>query len=98
MNHFADRLAEAIHDKGCAVCVGIDPRISQLPSEFHPAKDTPRAFAESVAKWAEELLDVVAAPLVQHVGQEFEEVGIVESSLDLLDLFFGERVEDVIAQ
>ena len=63
MNHFADRLAHAIHDKGSAVCVGIDPRIAQLPSEFRPRRDTPRENAEAVGRWATQLLDVVA-PLV----------------------------------
>lgn len=63
MTHFADRLSAAIHDKGSAVCVGIDPRVAQLPSEFRPARDTPRESAEAVTRWAAALLDVVA-PLV----------------------------------
>lgn len=63
MNHFADRLSLAIRDKGSAVCVGIDPRTAQLPSEFRPKRDAPRESAEAVARWAEALLEVVA-PLV----------------------------------
>ncbi|MCE9637341.1 MAG: orotidine-5'-phosphate decarboxylase [Planctomycetes bacterium] len=63
MNNFADRLSAAIHDKGSAVCVGIDPRMAQLPAEFQPKRDTPREAAEAVARWAAALIDVVA-PLV----------------------------------
>jgi orotidine-5'-phosphate decarboxylase len=63
MTHFAERLAAAIHDKGNAVCVGIDPRPSQLPAEFRPKRDTPKETAEAVGRWAAALLDVVA-PLV----------------------------------
>jgi orotidine-5'-phosphate decarboxylase len=63
MKHFADRLSHAIQDKGSAVCVGIDPRVAQLPSEFRPKRDAPREAAEAVGRWATALLDVVA-PLV----------------------------------
>ena len=63
MNHFADRLSDAIQDKSCAVCVGIDPRIGSLPSEFRPKRDTPRESAEAVTRWGVALLDVIA-PLV----------------------------------
>lgn len=63
MKAFGDRLADAIQDKGNAVCVGIDPRIAQLPAEFRPARDTPREGAEAVGRWAAALLDVIA-PLV----------------------------------
>jgi orotidine-5'-phosphate decarboxylase len=60
---FGDRLADAVHDKGNAVCVGIDPRVAQLPAEFRPARDTPKESAEAVGRWATALLEVVA-PLV----------------------------------
>lgn len=30
-NHFADRLIEAIKKKGNAICVGLDPRLEQIP-------------------------------------------------------------------
>lgn len=46
----------------------------------------------------EELVDVVAAPLVEHVGEELEEVAAVEAALDLFDLFLRERFENVFAQ
>ncbi|MCK5272009.1 MAG: orotidine-5'-phosphate decarboxylase [Sedimentisphaerales bacterium] len=38
-NHFADRLTEAIKDKGTCVCVGIDPVYSQLPKQITERKD-----------------------------------------------------------
>ena len=46
----------------------------------------------------EELVDVVARPLVEHVGDELEEVAAVEAALDLLDLLLGEGFEDVFTQ
>lgn len=63
MSHFADRLAAATLEKRCAVCVGIDPRVAQLPREFQPQGASPADAAAAVARWAAALLDVVA-PLV----------------------------------
>lgn len=63
MPHFADRLSAAILAKGSAVCVGIDPRIEQLPEEFRPKRDTPAAMADAVCAWGKELVAAVA-PLV----------------------------------
>ena len=54
--------------------------------------------AELRLEQLEELVDVVAAPLVEDVGQELEEVAAVEATLDLFDLLLGERLEDVLAQ
>ena len=64
-----DRLAAAIHDKGSAVCVGIDPRVSQLPAEFQPLTGLaigwlaePNALPEKLRETAYALAcDVVAA-------------------------------------
>ena len=61
--NFADRLVAACREKRSAVCVGIDPRVKQLPSEFRPKRETPNEHAESVANWARELIAVIA-PLV----------------------------------
>ena len=46
----------------------------------------------------EQLVDVVARPLVEHVGEELEEIARVQATLDLLDLLLGEGLEDVLAQ
>lgn len=48
MNHFADRLADAIRNKGNPLCVGIDPRWDSLPNSIrsrHPDQPA-RAFEE----------------------------------------------------
>lgn len=77
MNHFADRLAGAARSKACAVCVGIDPRVPLLPSEFAPSGTSPRDAADAVGRWAVALLDVVA-PLVPVVKPQlafFEALG-----------------------
>lgn len=75
--HFADRLAAACREKSSSVCVGIDPRISQLPSEFRPRRDTPNDQAKAVAAWARELIAVVAplAPVVKPQIAFFEALG-----------------------
>jgi orotidine-5'-phosphate decarboxylase len=77
MNNFADRLADATRSKGCAVCVGIDPRIAQLPSEFRPAKNSPKAHADSIGAWTRALVDVVAplVPVVKPNLAFFEALG-----------------------
>jgi hypothetical protein len=46
----------------------------------------------------EELVDVVARPLVDDVLDELEEVAAIEPTLDLLDLLFRERLDDVFAK
>ncbi len=77
MNHFADRLAAAIRAKGSAVCVGIDPRIEQLPAEFRPKRDTSAAHADSILAWGKELVDAVAplVPIVKPQLAFFEVLG-----------------------
>ena len=35
----------------------------------------------------EELVDVVAAPFIEHVREELEEIAAIEPTLDLFDLF-----------
>jgi orotidine-5'-phosphate decarboxylase len=61
--NFADRLTAACREKRSAVCVGIDPRVSLLPAEFKPRRDTPSEHAQAISAWARELVAVVA-PLV----------------------------------
>ncbi len=41
MEHFADRLLEAIEDKGSPVCVGLDPVWEKLPEEFREGTGVP---------------------------------------------------------
>ncbi len=60
-------------------------------------RSTPRS-PELRLEELEELVHVVAAPLVEDVGQELEEVPAVDAALDLFDLLLGERLEDVFAQ
>jgi len=61
--NFADRLTAACREKNSTVCVGIDPRVKLLPSEFKVKRDTPSEHAQAIADWAKELIAVVA-PLV----------------------------------
>jgi orotidine-5'-phosphate decarboxylase len=76
-NNFADRLTAACRDKRSAVCVGIDPRVSLLPSEFKPKRDTPSEHAQAIATWARELIAVVApiVPVVKPQIAFFEALG-----------------------
>jgi orotidine-5'-phosphate decarboxylase len=77
MTNFADRLIAATRAKRSAVCVGIDPRVSLLPTEFRPAHATPNGQADAIAAWAKELLAVVAplAPVVKPNVAFFEALG-----------------------
>jgi orotidine-5'-phosphate decarboxylase len=61
--NFADRLTAACREKRSSVCVGIDPRVTLLPSEFKPKRDTPNEQAQAISAWARELIAVVA-PIV----------------------------------
>ncbi|MFN4259168.1 MAG: orotidine-5'-phosphate decarboxylase [Gemmataceae bacterium] len=64
MSHFADRLTEAVRQKGNALCVGLDPRWEQLPAELHARHGgTLRGAATAVEEFCARVLDVVA-PLV----------------------------------
>jgi orotidine-5'-phosphate decarboxylase len=58
--HFADRLLEAIDQKGSPVCVGIDPRIDRLPEEFVVSEGDAIDQIEAVGRWALEVLNIVA--------------------------------------
>ena len=75
--NFADRLTSACREKRSTVCVGIDPRVSLLPSEFKPKRDTPNEQAQAIAAWARELIAVVApiVPVVKPQIAFFEALG-----------------------
>jgi orotidine-5'-phosphate decarboxylase len=75
--NFADRLTAACREKSSTVCVGIDPRVKLLPSEFKPKRDTPSEHAQSIADWARELITVVAplVPIIKPNIAFFEALG-----------------------
>ncbi|MHC5036797.1 MAG: orotidine-5'-phosphate decarboxylase [Planctomycetota bacterium] len=67
-DHFADRLIASVEAKGNPLCVGIDPRLDQIPEalreeELSRGGDPLVAGAEAVGRFAREVIDVVA-PLV----------------------------------
>lgn len=83
MNHFADRLIAAVEAKKTPLCVGIDPRLDQIPEAIRDAElkrgggDPLVAGAEAVAVFAREAIDVVAdvAPVVKIQMAFFELFG-----------------------
>ena len=56
--NFADRLIEAIENKGSPVCVGIDPNPKYIPAEF--VSDDPAEMLDGVSRWCGEVLQIVA--------------------------------------
>ncbi|MCA9077065.1 MAG: orotidine-5'-phosphate decarboxylase [Planctomycetaceae bacterium] len=82
MNDYASRLHAAIRDKGNAVCVGLDPRLDQLPAQLLPddadnASMSVDAAAEAYEKFCCRIVDVVAplVPVVKPQAAFFEELG-----------------------
>lgn len=85
MEHFADRLADAVRRVGNPVCVGLDPRWELLPEEFQRAllkgtvaeATSPEDKAAGYARFCNEVSDVVAglAPIVKVQAAFFEELG-----------------------
>lgn len=75
--NFADRLTNACREKRSSVCVGIDPRVSLLPAEFKPKRDTPNEQALAISNWARELIAVIApiVPVVKPQIAFFEALG-----------------------
>src|SRR5262249_22019977 len=65
MDHFADRLSEAIHSKGNPLCVGLDPRWESLPEELcRKHRDgTLLGVARAYEEFCYRIIDIVA-PLV----------------------------------
>jgi orotidine-5'-phosphate decarboxylase len=63
MEHFADRLAQAVRDKGNSLCVGLDPRWDSLPSDLrrHHAGETPEAVAAAYEEFCVRVIDLVTA-------------------------------------
>lgn len=82
MSHFADRLHDAVRQKGTAALVGLDPRFDQLPTSLVAnARSRGGGDAAIVARAFEEfcirLIDVVAplVPAVKPQSAFFEQYG-----------------------
>jgi len=83
LSHFTDELAEAVRQRGNAVCVGLDPRWEQLPWPITTGReDASRgaAFsnrAEAYLDFCCGVIDVVAplVPVVKPQAAFFEELG-----------------------
>jgi orotidine-5'-phosphate decarboxylase len=78
MKHFVDRLSAAIRRTGNAVCVGLDPRVRNLPAGLVPIDEAdPSVLADAYAKFCIGVVDVVASlvPIVKPQAAFFEELG-----------------------
>jgi orotidine-5'-phosphate decarboxylase len=79
MNHFADRLAAAVRNKGNAVCVGLDPRWESLPASLRGrhGDGTLIAAAAAFEEFCGRVLDIVAplVPAVKPQSAFFEACG-----------------------
>ncbi|HEV3258833.1 MAG TPA: orotidine-5'-phosphate decarboxylase [Gemmataceae bacterium] len=79
MDHFADRLTEAVRAKGNAVCVGLDPRWDALPQEVRRRHDdgTLAGVARAYEEFCGRVIDVVAplVPVVKAQSAFFEAAG-----------------------
>ena len=88
--NFGDQLAQACHDKGNPVCVGIDPRLAQLPPGLEPTgiDDPLRRAAEAYRAFSRGVIDVVAplVPVVKPQSAFFEQLGAagVEVLIDII--------------
>jgi len=78
-DHFADRLSQAVKDKGAPVCVGIDPVYSRLPREITEHKDLNdemdiEAAIDAIFDFSVKVLRVVAphVPAVKFNSAFFE--------------------------
>ena len=75
---FGDRLAKAVQFKGNPVCVGLDPRLEQLPNgirvEGHASLESQ---AQAYEKFCFEVIDATHAlvPIVKPQSAFFEELG-----------------------
>lgn len=80
--HFGDRLNKAIKEKGSAICVGLDPRLEQLPEfirEKHFSKydNALVAAAESIIEFNKGIIDAVAdlVPVIKPQIAFYEQYG-----------------------
>lgn len=80
--HFADRLNAAIKAKKSIVCVGLDPRLNQIPSfikdrQFGKHKNALTAAAESIIEFNKGIIDAIAdvVPVVKPQIAFYEQYG-----------------------
>jgi len=77
-NSFGDRLAKSVRDKGNAVCVGLDPRLEQLPKGLQVAKNASlETQANAYERFCCEVIDATHSlvPVVKPQSAFFEELG-----------------------
>ena len=75
---FGDRLAQAVQSKGNPVCVGLDPRLEQLPPAMQVGSNSPLELqAEAFERFCCEVIDATHAwvPVVKPQSAFFEELG-----------------------
>lgn len=78
MDHFADRLADAVKRSGTTACVGLDPRIKNLPGGLLSGTGRSNtAIAEAFTNFCRGVVDVVASlvPVTKVQAAFFEELG-----------------------
>ena len=79
MSHFADRLCEAVRQKGNPLCVGLDPRWESLPDEIRARYSDGglHSVAKGVGEFCVDVLDIVAplVPVVKPQSAFFEMCG-----------------------
>lgn len=83
LKHFGDRLIEAIREKGTPICVGLDPRLEDLPEfikEKYAAKFPKYPFtaaAESIIEFNKGVIDAVKdlVPVVKPQIAFYEQYG-----------------------
>lgn len=75
---FSDRLADRVRATQSAVCVGLDPRLDQLPALLQPPADAgPAARADRFREFCFGVIDAVAdrVPVVKPQAAFFEQLG-----------------------
>lgn len=74
---FGDRLSQAVKQKKNAVCVGIDPRLNQLPPILTRDVQDEQSAAAAFLAFSKKIIDVVAplVPVVKPQSAFFEELG-----------------------
>lgn len=77
--NFADKLIAAVQSKGNSVCVGLDPRLNNLPAALKPTIDPAdqQSIAAAFESFCKQVIDVVApiVPIVKPQSAFFEAVG-----------------------